>query len=287
MIKSIKLFLKRLEENNTIMLIPHNEKSIKNIHLSNSFLYLFIFFITIILMVSSFFLIKYSIHSKELERLSKFHAINQKNKFIFNKQLESLNDQIAQLSTDMETFSVFEKKELYGIGGLELDYGELNSNMQKLFDDKFFPTNSIYDMLEENSAFLNQSHLLSKEMLRFFQKRNDFMQSLPILWPVANKKGNIKNSKNKFDIILIGGEDVIVSGSGRVDKIGLNEKGIFIFIHHGYGIFSEYRGLQKTFVNVGEEMVRGTSLGLAGDLMTYRIKIASKYVDPRLFTIIR
>ncbi len=286
MIKSIKIFLRKLEENNTIMLIPHNEKSMKNIHLSNFSLYLFIFFTSIIVILSSFFLIKYSVHSKELERLNKFHTINQKNKIIFDEQLEQLNNQVLQLSTNLKSFSIFQKDRIYGIGGPELDYEELDSNTQKAFDDKSLSTNPT-DVMEENPAFLSESHLISKEMLRFFQKRNDFMQSLPTLWPIENKKGKIKKAKNKLDIVLIGGENVIATGIGKVDKVQLNSKGIFVSVHHGYGIFSEYRGLQKTSVDIGDNVVRGSSIGIADNLITYRIKIASKYVDPKLFAIIR
>ena len=191
MVKSLKLFLKNLGKNNTIMLIPHNEKSIKNIHLSNFFLYVFAFFTIFSLVLVSFFIIRYSIHSKELEHLSKFHILNQKKVVAFDEQLDHLNHQVTKLLEDLDAFSNFQTDKPSGVGGLEWDYEELNQDMQQSFDKEVdYPVSPI-ELAQNNSKHLDDSYLISKEMARFFQKRSDFMQALPTLWPIRNKRGTL------------------------------------------------------------------------------------------------
>ena len=90
-----------------------------------------------------------------------------------------------------------------------------------------------------------------------------------------------------MDIRLIGGEEVIATGMGEIKDIYLNSSGLVVRIDHGYGIFSKYSGLQSVAVKPKEKIARGVTLGVADSLVTYRIRIASKYVDPKLFTIIR
>lgn len=271
------------------MVIPHNEKSIKNIRLSNLSLSLLLFFASLTLVLSSFFLIKHSIHSKELERLNKFYSINQKKMEIFNKYLDKLNHQTAKLPENMEYLSDFHTKKSFGVGGKEIDYEELDSDLKKSFDKNSTPySTSPLNIASNNAKYINNSYLASKKMVRFFQKRIDFMQLIPSLWPIHNKKGAvIGDDDNKMKIALIGGEEVIATGLGKVEKIDLTLNGLTVKIHHGYGIFSEYSGLEQVQVKEDDRVSRSTVIGIASSLLTYRVKISSKYLDPKLFAIIR
>ena len=280
------------------MIIPHNEKSIKRVHLSNGQLFFLGGLLFVSLIVSLGFLLHHSVQSKELENLKKYHPVNQKNIEIYRSEAEAFyriaRDFRLHFNKMRPFFNSKPENLPFGIGGNEIEIQDLSEELRSHLKAQEREKDSEEKSLEEirqSRDDLKQTYELAREMNRFLQKRIDFFTAFPTLWPVKSKNGvadRFPGSLHKLRIRLVGGEPVVATGEGSIKTIRFSPKNKYtVVIDHGYGILTQYRRLIRVFVEKEDVVSRGTKIGLSSRTLDYRVKIASAYVDPLELIIVR
>lgn len=95
-----------------------------------------------------------------------------------------------------------------------------------------------------------------------------FTSSASLLWPTTGRKVH-QYYKWRHSGIDIGGSyssPVYASDDGRVELAGSNQRGygLQVVINHGNGIKTRYAHESKIFVNVGDSVQRGQTIGMVG-----------------------
>jgi murein DD-endopeptidase MepM/ murein hydrolase activator NlpD len=123
-------------------------------------------------------------------------------------------------------------------------------------------------------------------------------EEIPDIWPVAgiisqpyNGAGATDARHDGIDIIAESNALVASAATGIVVQSGQDrDLGRFIKIDHNHGLQSLYAHLSRSFVQVGDHVEKGTSIGAVGNTgnsfgphLHYEILVKGKSVDPELY----
>ncbi len=269
----------------TIMWIPHSERQSRSIHVSN---FLLIGVLSSIMVGTSFgvlYFIDFTVKFKELLRLQRFKDIHQVNSVAFEKELQFYLNQAKPFKKEIASLS-----EKVPTEGLRLpNLSEFKSS--GISKDEKNLSNAVLARLSENAAFLKDSSELMKQLDKFVSKRGPFFSLFPTLYPVEKGLGFIykKNGDGNFlRISLLPGTRILASGEGTVISLDRDDRGrLNLRIDHGFGIFTDYRGLAKAIAYKGDKVKKGEAIGLSDSDFFYVVQIAETWVDPLLISSIK
>jgi murein DD-endopeptidase MepM/ murein hydrolase activator NlpD len=269
----------------TIMWIPHSEKESKSAHVTNFFLIGVLSVVVLATVIGTVYFIDFTVKFKELLRLQRFKDIHQVNRLAFEKELSFY---IAQTKPFRKELAGLSEKvpgdgmKLSSIGGRDMSLNESKALGLENFGAQL--SNGYFPALDDNVLFFKDSAELMKQLEKFVSKRGTFFSLFPTLYPVEKGLGFIYKKPgdgNFLRISLLPGTQVLASGEATVSSIERDERGrIGIRLDHGFGIFTDYRGLSRAVAYKGDRVKKGELIGLSGNELFYVVQIADMWVDP-------
>ena len=295
MFLSTKKILEESKKKLTVMIIPHNEKGIKNFHITHFWGYILAFFLSIHLLYSAFFLTRHLMYTNKLMKLTKSEEINRVNLDLYHKKIANYQEKLKTLSYEMQniTLNLRDGKKIYGVGGPEVDLENLTGKLKTFLKKQERGEKDFWATLEGNEEHFRCLYELTKNLNQFIHQKKEFLLTFPTLWPVEGGLGAVlperkKQKAKSIHIELLEGTPVLASGKGSVLKISFDKKRLFsIIVDHGFGIQSEYHGLVAVFINEGDNINKGKKIALSSKKLEFKIQIASQYVDPSQFAVLR
>ena len=278
----LKRFLEKGHERLTLMLIPHSEKRIFNLQISN----FTIAFLSITLALVIFFSIL-SLNDHETNR-TQIDTLATQSK-IHMGQLEAFRDRTV---LTFDSFNLFEQEierlaSSVGVGNIRsslpfLGQGGPDDTITQEMQQKFGKEFTLPDEIRELDN-LNRNVARSTEQLKrvnsFIDNLKQVMEYTPSLWPVAGG-GFITSSYGSrpspftgiptmhtgVDIAWWPGSPIRSSAAGTVTYAGfMGGYGLVVRISHKYGFSTLYAHLQNARVNVGDTIQKGQVIGSVGN----------------------
>lgn len=297
----LQKFMQKGKERLTVMFIPHSEKKIFNLHISNFTLFFVLIGISLIITIAIF-----SIEKQETtyKRQVAYQSANYQIKTQINKFVEITNRLV--LRTDKVSRTVDDLIKLTRLssgshfvdpqaqGGPAIPVNQTNSaqNIEEI--------NSLKKVHSETTVLGQKIMRLSNHMRRFGRIMNNF----PSIWPLVGGGTVVREfgaQMNDFTgrmslspgitIKAFSGTPVRATANGTVTKIGYSNKyGLYCVIKHGYLITTRYGYFQSTKVKVGMTVKKGSVIGYVGRTgaaldygLCYEVRIGTSNVDPKNF----
>lgn len=304
-----KKFMDKGHERLTLMLIPHSEKKIFNLQISN---FTIAFFVIILLSVVMFSILSLNEHESsqtEISRLSNLsrtqegHIAAFKNTSVFTvKNFSKFESQIQRLSENVGSTGGNDVFPFYGQGGP--DY-TITAEMTKKYGKNFAWPDEIKE-LEGLNKNVGKSTEQLKRVNAFMDNWKTVLQYTPSTWPV--KGGGFKTSgfgrrpspftgimheHTGVDIAWWPGSPVQVTAAGEVVQVGMmGGYGLCIVVQHKYGFSTRYAHLNNINVNVGETVQRGHIIGGVGNSgnvtgyhLHYEVILGNTAIDPEPYLV--
>lgn len=293
-------FIKRKkQEQITLMLIPHNEKKIRSMHLSNLALGIFIAVVSLVVIVSSVLIAQHNSTVKKVDKLK----ISQKDaKLQFSKiqgEIQEISSLYSQLRDKLNTLqnltsnNTAKEEYSYGIGGFAVPIGTDESNTE---NDRI--PNEIY-LMNRITSDMSSSEDVIDSIKKYLKKRSKVISSTPTLWPVSgsviNPFGMVRNSHDMklhynrgVDIATVPGSNVVSTAPGVIISIKKDQYWQYVVrIRHNFGYETTYKGMQKVLVEPDSKVSKGSIIGIAGtpagladSVIHYEIYIGSEAQNP-------
>lgn len=279
-----KSLLKTLKKTYTIMIVPHDGKTVRGL---NASLFTIISFSTIAFICVMMVFLSSSISIEKDNRL-----IN------LSSNLLAKSEEISMLKTQIHEFAAQSKDLKQNIDNIlerspaTIEIGDLSPRMNE------------YEVLRLFSEDLRLTNESLVELTHLVLNKNMIYEKIPHLWPVKNGAGHVSMyfglNSNPFSGELYihsgldistyySGNSIIATGDGRVVEVGYAPKGLgnYISIKHSYGYYSVYGHLEKISVRIGQQVTSGETIGRLGNTglstgphLHYGIVIGTSVVDP-------
>lgn len=293
----------------TVMFVPHSEKRVITLHISN-FTMLFVLLIISIVVVTSIVAISNrKMTDQKVVRLEKQNEIKDYyiNNFINNVNM--LKDRFAGFRSDVNR--IFSITTLQNFSE-NIEYPELKDkedDIKKSVDDVIYTKPKEIDELYKLRKEIEIYKIQMQKFASFVENSKDVIRYIPSVWPLKDGGGNITSSfgyrKDPFmnnykfhsgiDIAYWPGTPVIATADGVVTSAGWSEGyGKVVKIAHKYGFTTVYGHLMSIYVSEGSYVRKGQiigTLGMSGRAtgyhLHYEVRIGTEFVDPMPYLSIR
>ncbi|ADG72020.1 M23 family metallopeptidase [Brachyspira murdochii] len=271
------LFLKKIRQFLThkifFMFIPHSKKKTKTLSIPVYSLIIIVIVIISALLSTFSFLTKNTVLASKTEILSGSY----KDKLAEINSLETIFNSVVTndyYMTDMSNIASILK--------IDNDTMSFSNN----YADNILLMNSRADELEKIRLYL-------EELKANINSKNNSLESIPSILPIDSRYAVISRPYQEGSIIskgvgfeTIAGTLIRAAASGTVNDVSYDkDSGFTITIYHRFGIVTRYSGLATSAVSEKMTVKKGEILGNAKTgIFDYDLKIATKYVNPLIFT---
>ena len=268
--KIIRFFTHRIY----FMFIPHSKKKTKTLSIP---VYALIFIVLIIIgaLLSTFsFLTKNTVLASKTEVLS-----------------GSYQDKLAEINSLENIFNSVATNDYY-----RNDMSNM-VNLLKIDDESMkLSTNHYIDnilLLNSRAEELEKLRLYLDELKANITSKNNALEPIPSILPIDSRYAVISRPYQDGSIIskgigfeTIAGTLIRAAASGTVNDVSYDkDSGFTITIYHRFGVVTRYSGLATSAVSEKMTVKKGEILGNAKTgIFDYDLKIATKYVNPLIFT---
>lgn len=294
----------------TVMFIPHSEKKVITIHISNFALLFVSIIISVVVITSIIAVSNRKMTDQKVVRLERQNHIKDQyiNSFVNNANL--LKERFASFRSDVNR--VFSLTTLQNMGS-EIEYPSKEEDSDEPI------SSSVDDVIYNKPKEIDELYRLRKEIeiykiqmqkfATFVENSKNVIKYIPSIWPVKDGSGHITSTfgyrrdpfmnmarfHSGIDIAHWPGTPVIATADGVVTSAGWSGGyGKVVKIAHKYGFVSVYGHLMSIYVSVGETVRKGQvigSMGMTGRAtgyhLHYEIRIGTEIVDPMPYVSIR
>ncbi|MGB9620825.1 MAG: M23 family metallopeptidase [Brevinematia bacterium] len=295
----------------TLMLVPHSEKRVITLHISN-FALLFIFIILVIVVVTSIISVSNrKMTDQKVIRLEKQNQIKEQYINSFVNNVNVLKDRFASFRSDVnKIFSLVTMQSFQGdIKYLDGTPSQSTNTVE----------NSIDNVISQKPKEIDELYMLRKEIeiykiqmqkfAEFVENSKNVIRYIPSIWPVQDGGGhitstfgyrrdpimNIAKFHSGVDIAHWPGTPIIASADGVVSFAGWSGGyGKVIKITHKYGFMTVYAHLMSIYVSEGQFVRKGQVIGAMGMSgratgyhLHYEVRIGTEIVDPSAYLSIK
>lgn len=291
-----RLIKRKREERLTVMFIPHNERSIRDFHISNLTLTVVLGVLGFLLVISSILVI---LHNSTVQEVDNMKISQREAQFQFAKireEIRQLGDTFAELREIISTLYGYakgkEEVSLFAAGGALEELEKSNSTEGSDIPLEVF-------LLERITHDLGISAEKLQDVKEFLKKREKIIRNTPTLWPVKgyllNPFGYVRHAaklsvanNRGVDIVSHPGAKVHATAPGIVVAITRDSRFLYtVRIRHNYGYETLYQGLDRVSVRPEEKIAKGEVIGYLGvfpdtleAMLHYEIHIGIEPVDP-------
>ncbi|MDO6994668.1 peptidoglycan DD-metalloendopeptidase family protein [Brachyspira innocens] len=255
------------------MFIPHSKKKTKTLSIPVYSLIIIIIIIISALLSTFSFLTKNTVLASKTEILSGSY----KDKLAEINSLETIFNSVVTndyYMTDMSNIASI----------LKIDNDTMSFSND--YVDNIMLMNSRADELEKIRLYL-------EELRANINSKNNSLESIPSILPIDSRYAVISRPYQDGSIIskgigfeTIAGTLIRAAASGTVNDVAYDkDSGFTITISHRFGVVTRYSGLATSAVSEKMTVKKGEILGNAKTgIFDYDLKIATKYVNPLIFT---
>lgn len=297
------LIQQKKEERVTLMFIPHNDKKLRNYHISNLTLTIIVGVVTVIVLVSSVLIINHNSTVQEVDKL-KISQHDAEVQFArIRKEIREIGTTYEEMRKSISKLYALSKGKkssnaLFGQGGAVVS----DQSGAQLAEPLKAASESIPIEVYMVNRILNDIEIAEKpleEIEAFLNKRGKIIKNTPTLWPVrgyvVNPFGNITSAINYnryfnygIDIAAMPNARVIATAPGVVTSIRRDSEWMYIIrIRHNYGYETVYKGLERITVSRDQKVTKKDVIGFAGrpagtleSMVHYQVRIGVEPVDP-------
>lgn len=269
--------------------------------------WLFVLLVLILISVvgANFYLVRYYYSYNALKReltSSEKTLVEQKT------QLVSLADKLKNLESDLSRIRAFDSKLrlMINLDQEPRTVSNLGSADSKDFTNKYLPlyrqemlTRKLHQFLRELNSDARLEQARQKELLAAFEKKKDFLASIPAIWPTEgwissgfgerlSPFSGKKELHKGIDISAPMGAPVYAPADGTVVMAAdADNSGNSVTIDHNGGLTSSYNHLKEFTVERGQSVAKGELIGYVGDTgqstgphLHYEVRLNGAPVNP-------
>lgn len=306
-----KGFYKALIRRYTIVLVPHSEKKVYNLHVSMISILCFIFIIVggmgaFFWYGTSYTYIPKGNFSDKDSRLRETQA-----------SLDQLRDETVHLLREAQGFETALSGTLSALGkdirGRTGQNAAGGGDLSSFFDIKETPDGILQEVndVRRLSGYLSSAVEPIKEIGVLLDSQSALLTEIPSIWPIKGGIGHISmffgQNENPFtgqyyihkglDISTYRqGDPIVATADGQVVTIDYEHSGFGnnVIIKHKHGFYTRYAHMLTIRVKTGQRVQQGEVIGYIGNTglstgphLHYEVHIGSDVVDPYKYINIR
>lgn len=282
----------------TIMVVPHSEKKIVNLQISNYILFFVTMIVSVTIATSIIAISNNQQTTKQFERLKTQDGYKKIMIDEYRKSIDSVNKRFTMFKSDINNIikSAGKDKNIYNFNEIEILDEYSNKNVPKEVSD-----------LEKLKLELDVTKENIRRMGVFIAEQKTLLKSMPSIYPLAARAritsgfglriDPIYKWKNEthtgLDMCTLPGIPVFASADGDVSMAGFNGGyGLMVEIKHKYGFASRYAHMMRFApgIFVGSTVKQGQTIGYVGTSgkstgyhLHYEVRIGDQAVDPEPF----
>jgi murein DD-endopeptidase MepM/ murein hydrolase activator NlpD len=301
-VKSYQAVMKKGSEHLTVMCIPHSEKKIITLHISNFTLFFGLMILILVIALSSLNIVSTSTTKQEVSnliQLSKNWKIKEK---LLRGEIDGVNDKMESLKPEIEklySYAASTKDKFINLfaqgGSTEPSGPAAATNLPSKLPDEFYDLQQI-----KNDIVLSRKYI--EQIKNFINERESLFSKLPSVWPLKvggyitspygwrkYPFGRHRSEWHKgLDIASWPGAPVIATADGSVIYAGWQSGyGLHLIVQHEYGFQTHYAHLSRIKAFVGKRVKKGDVIGFLGKSGTttgyhlhYEVRIGMADVSP-------
>ena len=291
----------------TVVLVPHSEKKVYNMHIT--ILSMCCFLLVVAGILGAFIWYGASYNNARNNLISKDSRLQNA-----QASLDQLRDEFSFLLKEARRFQTALSGVLPSLGP---EYTDKNSStasgdLSSFFDIRETPEGLLYevDNIRRLSSYLASAAVPIQEIGAMLESHTALLTEIPSIWPVKGGIGHISfffgQNINPFtgmyyihrgiDISTFrSGDPVVATADGQVVTIDYTDDfGNYVIIRHKHGYYTRYAHLHSSIVRIGQRIQQGQTIGYIGNSglstgphLHYEVHIGSDVVDPYKYINIR
>jgi murein DD-endopeptidase MepM/ murein hydrolase activator NlpD len=307
--RGILSFFRLLARRYTVVLIPHSEKKVYNLHITVFSVCCFVFFLAGIVGAFGWYSVSYGgamgVMAGKDSRLKDTQA-----------SLDQLRDEITGLLLEARNFESALSGTLSALGA-DVKSGRNDQagsgDLSTFFDIRETPEGMLQEIddVRRLSSYLASAQEPIREIGTLLDSQSALLTEIPSVWPIKGGHGHISmffgQNENPFtgqyyihkgiDISTYrSGDPIVATADGQVVTIDFDAAGFgnYVIIKHKHGYYTRYAHLQKSTVRIGQRVQQGGVIGYTGNTglstgphLHYEVHIGSDVVDPYKYINIR
>jgi murein DD-endopeptidase MepM/ murein hydrolase activator NlpD len=308
--RGIVAFFKLLARRYTVVLVPHSEKKVYNVHITVFSVCCFLLFTLGIVGAFVWYSASYrstmGILAGKDGRLKDTQA-----------SLDQLRDEITGLLHEARNFETALSGALSALGAAEVKQDRNTQtgtgDLSSFFDIRETPEGMLQEVddVRRLSAYLASAQEPIREIGTLLDSQSALLTEIPSIWPIKGGIGHISmffgQNKHPFtgqyyihkgmDLSTYrSGDPIVATADGQVVTIDFDAEGFgnYVIIKHKHGYYTRYAHLQKAAVRIGQRVQQGEVIGFIGNTgistgphVHYEVHIGSDVVDPYKYINIR
>jgi murein DD-endopeptidase MepM/ murein hydrolase activator NlpD len=299
---ALKSVINSLTQRWTIVLVPHSEKKVYNVHINIfsilCFVFSFIGLIGVLLWYASFSRVDDRHFSERDSKLSDTQA-----------SLDQLRDEVSLFLKEAKEFETA-LSSTFAIVGPNVHSREntpISGDFSSFFDVREVPENQLPEVNEMRRLgdFLQRSIESIQEIGTILDSQSALLTEIPSIWPII--KGAAAHISFSFgqqihpftglyyihkgiDLSTYRqGDPIVATADGQVVTVDFDAGGFGhnVIIKHKYGFYTRYAHMLSMTVKVGDRVQQGQTIGYIGNTglstgphLHYEVHIGSDVVDP-------
>jgi murein DD-endopeptidase MepM/ murein hydrolase activator NlpD len=306
---AVTAFFRFLARRYTVVLAPHSEKKVYNLHITVFSVCCFILFMAGIVGIFFWYGSSYN---------STLNVLAGKESRLKDTQasLDQLRDEVTGLLREARNFESALSWTLSALGADAKPDGNNQGGVGDLsafFDIRETPEGTLQEVedVRRLSSYLASAREPIREIGTLLDSQSALLTEIPSIWPIKNSIGHISmffgQNENPFthqyyihkgiDLSTYrSGDPIVATADGQVVTIDFEAEGFgnYVIIKHKHGYYTRYAHMQKASVRIGQRVQQGEVIGFIGNTglstgphLHYEVHIGSDVVDPYKYINIR
>ena len=294
----------------TVVLVPHSEKKVYNLHIS--VLSVCCFFLVMAAIFGTFFFYGASYRTTRGSLTDKDSRLKDT-----QASLDQIRDEVNFLFKEIRDFepALSDTLSALGLDVRGASRASLSSagDLSSFFDVKESPAGTLREVedLRRLSIFLTSATTPIKEIGTLLNSQSALLTEIPSIWPIRGGIGHISmffgQNENPFtgqyyihkgiDLSTYRqGDAIVATADGQVVAVEFDQGGFGnnVIIRHKHGFYTRYGHMLSFRVNAGQRVQQGEVIGYIGNTglstgphLHYEVHIGSDVVDPYKYLTIR
>lgn len=284
----------------TVMIVPHSEKKIINLQISNYILFFFTIILTVTVTTSVIAISNNQQISKELTHLKTQDEYKKAIIQDYRKSIESVNKRFTMFKGDINNIikTVGKDENIYNFSDIKIFDEYSNKNLPREVTE-----------LEKLKRDLDVTKENIRRMGMFISSHKKLLREIPSAYPLSGPRARISSPyggridpvytwQSEFhpgqDMCTLPGTPILATADGQVSYAGwMGGYGWLVEVRHSYGFSTRYAHM-KMFgmgITVGAQVKQGQTVGYVGTSgkstgyhLHYEVRIGDKTVNPQPFT---
>ena len=294
----------------TVVLVPHSEKKVYNLHVS--VLSVCCFFLILAGILGTFLWYGISYRTTRGTLLDKDSRLKDT-----QASLDQIRDEVNHLLREIKNFEPVLMSTVSALGADVVGAGKTSmasaGDLSSFFDIKESPSGTIHEVedLKRFSEFLSSATPRIKEIGSLLNSQSALLTEIPSIWPIRGTFAHISMKFGPNENPFTGqyyihkgidlstyrqGDPIVATANGQVVTVEFDQNGFGnnVVIQHNYGFYTRYAHMLSFRVHAGQRVQQGEVIGYIGNTglstgphVHYEVHIGSEVRDPLNYMNIR